>query len=284
RCSPGLTMVLPLQRFLDVDFMRINLATPTRSMAARAARPTSFLSCHRTSMWAPPPVGGAFWFPIFIQAPSPEAWRKSISGGEGGWWRGNGVACFWATSFGKNYRRRDRDRLVPPRWMDTAVYRAEVCYPSVGSTGVTSSEAARVHIACRRYGGRVAASGASATAGDACGRGREGAVAGLRCLSGGRLPPGLAGLNPIATVSNYDGDYCRRHPQATGRDIRCAGEKHGHFPLDERENGFTEGQNVALEFRWADGRLDRLPAMIAELDLPFLLPTKFELTLNLRTA
>ena len=32
-----------------------------------------------------------------------------------------------------------------------------------------------------------------------------------------------------------------------------------------RENGFTERQNVALEFRWADGRLDRLPAMAAEL-------------------
>src|SRR5262249_31112308 len=32
-----------------------------------------------------------------------------------------------------------------------------------------------------------------------------------------------------------------------------------------RENGFTEGQNVVLEFRWADGRLDRLPAMTAEL-------------------
>jgi putative ABC transport system substrate-binding protein len=32
-----------------------------------------------------------------------------------------------------------------------------------------------------------------------------------------------------------------------------------------RENGFTEGQNVALEFRWADGWLDRLPAMTAEL-------------------
>jgi putative ABC transport system substrate-binding protein len=32
-----------------------------------------------------------------------------------------------------------------------------------------------------------------------------------------------------------------------------------------RENGLTEGQNVALEFRWADGQLDRLPAMIAEL-------------------
>src|SRR5262245_38072112 len=36
------------------------------SMAARAARPTSFLSCHRTSMWGPPPVGGTFWFQIFI--------------------------------------------------------------------------------------------------------------------------------------------------------------------------------------------------------------------------
>jgi len=32
-----------------------------------------------------------------------------------------------------------------------------------------------------------------------------------------------------------------------------------------RENGLTEGQNAALEFRWADGQLDRLPAMIAEL-------------------
>jgi putative ABC transport system substrate-binding protein len=32
-----------------------------------------------------------------------------------------------------------------------------------------------------------------------------------------------------------------------------------------RENGFTEGQNFALEFRWADGRLDRLPAMAGEL-------------------
>src|SRR5262245_36940988 len=108
-------------RFLDVDFMRINFACPcstvylirlfctvlkggaaawstlrsqcrmeaperARSMAARAARPTSFLSCQRTSMW--PPGRGTFWFQIFIQAPSPEIWRKTIFGGEGGCWRG----------------------------------------------------------------------------------------------------------------------------------------------------------------------------------------------------
>ena len=41
------------------------------------------LSCRRTFIMGPP-VGGTFWFQIFIQASSPEIWRKTISGGEGG--------------------------------------------------------------------------------------------------------------------------------------------------------------------------------------------------------
>jgi putative ABC transport system substrate-binding protein len=31
------------------------------------------------------------------------------------------------------------------------------------------------------------------------------------------------------------------------------------------ETGFAEGQNVAVEYRWAEGRNDRLPAMVADL-------------------
>src|SRR5262245_28634967 len=73
-----------------------------RSMAARAARPTSFLSCHRTSIVGAPPVGGHFWFQIFIQAPSPEMWSETISGSEEGPGGGVGLPCFWATSLKKN--------------------------------------------------------------------------------------------------------------------------------------------------------------------------------------
>ncbi len=31
------------------------------------------------------------------------------------------------------------------------------------------------------------------------------------------------------------------------------------------EFGFVEGQNIAVEFRWAEGRFDRLPGMAADL-------------------
>ena len=51
----------------------------------------------------------------------------------------------------------------------------------------------------------------------------------------------------------------------SGRSLGSDGFLVEGFRRGLRENGFTEGQNLALEFRWADGQLNRLPALAAEL-------------------
>src|SRR5262249_15653508 len=73
---------------------RINAAGKVCAQPAIPARLDERARCD-------PPVGGTFQFQTFILAPSLEIWRKTISGAEGGCWRGKWCGLFWATSLEK---------------------------------------------------------------------------------------------------------------------------------------------------------------------------------------
>jgi putative ABC transport system substrate-binding protein len=171
-----------------------------------------------------PPVGGTFWFQIFIQAPSPEIWRKTIFGGEevlAGKWGG----LFLGYLLGKNFWRRDRDHLVPPRRMDAAVCRAEVCYPFGREHGRHRAMKRRQFITL--LGGAVTAWPLAARAQTQMRR--------------------IGVLNTLAA------------------DDALAQARQGAFLQGLQQSGWTIGRNVQVEARWAAGDPDRLRKYAVEL-------------------
>src|SRR5262249_2456779 len=115
--------------------------------------------CLATERLCGPPVGGTVWFQIFIQAPSLEIWRKTIFGGEGGCWRGKRGGLFWATSLEKIFGGVLALISFHLTWnRGGSLLPLGGVLSSVGSTGGTGCETARVHHADRRRGGVAARS------------------------------------------------------------------------------------------------------------------------------
>jgi putative tryptophan/tyrosine transport system substrate-binding protein len=68
-----------------------------------------------------------------------------------------------------------------------------------------------------------------------------------------------------APCSSAQAEQPRKMPLIGNLDYRAAIDRDEAFFQALRDLGWIEGQNIAIEYRWAEGRIDRLPALAKEL-------------------
>ena len=77
-------------------------------------------------------------------------------------------------------------------------------------------------------------------------------------LLGGAAAPGRGSAGAAAGECRWLGFLNSDSPNLYAYQVRA-------FRRGLQEAGYVEGQNVAIEYRWAEGQYDQLPALVADL-------------------
>jgi putative tryptophan/tyrosine transport system substrate-binding protein len=75
----------------------------------------------------------------------------------------------------------------------------------------------------------------------------------------------LAQLAPALSVETQPASSVRRIGFLSGNSSESTKGFVEEFRRGLRERGYVEGQNIHVEYRWADGKADRLPGLVTEL-------------------
>jgi len=73
---------------------------------------------------------------------------------------------------------------------------------------------------------------------------------------------------PLAPFAQQQGKIWRVGFLGARRPVSLDTDAYGAFPRGMRELGYVEGKNLVIEWRFADGKFERLPGLAAKQQLP----------------